>query len=669
MKKLFKGIKRKNRVISLKQEFLSVFLLIGIIPLAIFTCIFFILIKNSIYTNQINSMKQISSMATENIDKWGDSNILLVEEISSSQIVASNNLKDIQTELKSKLAQDSSIKNILFSDKEGNVLVDGLGSKNLNIKKEQYFSEVMKGYTYISDVLIESDSADSFIVFAAPVKKDGQVTGCIINQVKASSMDSIIGNVFFAKSGTVYTFNKKGDITFHPDKEKIMKENINNYNSKELSNSIKYALNGNMNSSSFNVEGQEEIGVYNYIPSLGWGSITTIHTSELYEGFTEVLKVSIPLLGVLILIIIAIAWNRQKRLVTPIEKLANLTKKVANGDLTVTSNVYGAKEIIDIGNDFNEMVSSLKSLTSDIYAKNDYLKKASDNLNNISTSVEESSKEVSRAMNEIAGGSVSQAEKTGGVLSSVMELEDKMGELNGKIIHINSCLDNSKVAISNGENGVDNLKHNTGNQNSLVQDTVKEVEELEKSVGNIDNIIEAIRNVSDQTNLLALNASIEAAKAGESGLGFAVVAEEIGKLAKESHDSTEQISLILKDIRSKADNTTKLMNSMSDSMKLQISIVEKTASIFSEIAVADNNISENVESFNKLIEYINKFASDLLGVVETLSSVSEESAAVTEEVTASSEDQIAMIKKLRESSEGINQIVDELEINIKKFTV
>jgi methyl-accepting chemotaxis protein len=669
MKKLFKGTKRRKKIISLKQEFLSVFLLIGIIPLAIFTCIFFILIRNSIYTNQINSMKQISSMATENMDKWGDNNILLVEEISGSQIVVSNNLKDIQTEFKSKLAQDSSIKNILFSDKEGNVLVDGLGSKNLNIKKEKYFSEVMKGYTYISDVLIESDSADSIIAFAAPVKKDGQVIGCIINQVKTSSIDSIIGNVFFAKSGTVYTFNKNGDITFHPDKEKIMKENVNNYNSKELSNSIKYALNGNMDSSSFKVDGQAEIGVYNYIPSLGWGSITTIHTSELYEGFTKVLKVSIPLLAVLILSIIAIAWNRQKRLVTPIEKIANLTKKVANGDLTVTSNVYGAKEIIDIGNDFNEMVSSLKSLTSDIYTKNDYLKKASDNLNNISTSVEESSKEVSRAMNEIAGGSVSQAEKTGGVLSSVMELEDKMGELNNKIIHINSSLDNSKEALSSGENGVDNLKHNTGNQNLLVQDTVKEVEELEKSVGNIDKIIEAIRNVSDQTNLLALNASIEAAKAGESGLGFAVVAEEIGKLAKESHDSTEQISNILKDIRSKADNTTKLMNSMSDSMKSQISIVEKTASIFSEIAVADDNISENVESFKKLIEYINKFASDLLGVVETLSSVSEESAAVTEEVTASSEGQIVMIKKLRESSEGINKIVDELEINIKKFTV
>ena len=163
-----------NKDMSLKREFLSIFLAIGIIPLIIFSSIFLTVIRSSIYKSEINSMKQISNMVTENIDRWGENNILFVEEMAGSQIIGSGNLNSIQVELKSKLAQDTSIKNIMYVDKDGNVLVDGLGSKNLNIKKEKYFNEVMKGYTYISDILTGTDSISSFIVFTSPIKQNGQ---------------------------------------------------------------------------------------------------------------------------------------------------------------------------------------------------------------------------------------------------------------------------------------------------------------------------------------------------------------------------------------------------------------------------------------------------------------------------------------------------------------
>ncbi|WP_234120437.1 methyl-accepting chemotaxis protein [Clostridium hydrogenum] len=655
--------------ISLKRTSLTTFLFIGIIPLAVFSFIFFIIIKNSIHSNQISAMKQISSMATENVDKWGDDNILLAEDLAGSQVVGSGNLSDIQTEFKAKLAGDTSILNIMYADIQGNVLTDGLGSINLNIKDQSYFNEAIKGNTYVSNVFIDKNSNNPIIVFAAPVKKDNHVIGTIVNEMNVSSIDSVIGNIFFAKHGVIYTFDRKGNITFNPDKTKIMKENIIDSGSDGLKKSAESALRGNMNSSTYSIKGQSEEAVYNYIPSLGWGTMTTIPTSELYAGFIYVLEIAVPLFIILVAGIIVIAWKNAEKLVTPIAELNILTKKVADGDLTVKADINGAKEIVEIGNSFNAMISSLKNLTSDIYIKNDYLKEASENLDSISSSTEDVSKDISKAMEEVAVGATSQANKMEEVLVNVQDLDTKMDELSIKIIEISNALKNSEEALDRGQNDIKSLEASTNRQQSIVKETVKEVNELETSVVNVDKIIGTIGDIAAQTNLLALNASIEAARAGESGKGFAVVAGEVGKLANESQTAANEISTILKDIRSKTNNTTNLMNSLVEAMKLQSETVTKTINLFSDITFADKSITENIQTFNKLIEYISTFSNNVLEVVETLSSISEQCAAATEEVTASTQDQLTMVEKLRKSSIGIGTIVKELEANIEKFKI
>ena len=203
----------------------------------------------------------------------------------------------------------------------------------------------------------------------------------------------------------------------------------------------------------------------------------------------------------------------------------------------------------------------------------------------------------------------------------------------------------------------------------LIKNTVDEVNDLSQYVGNIDRIIEAINEIAEQTNLLALNASIEAARAGEAGKGFVVVAEEVGNLANESQKATQQIADVLNTIRSKADSTTKLMNSINESMQLQLATVEKTLQIFENITKADKKIEDNINSFKELIDFIKDFSGELLALIETLASSAEESAAVAEEVTASSENQIIVVQNVKNESDNIDGIVDSLQVSIEKFKV
>ena len=605
--------KKNNKKISIKIQMLLSFFCIGIIPLLVFAIISGIIITSSMYDSEIRSLRQISSMVTENLDKWGDDNIILVEDIAASQTVLSKNFEAIRSELKNKQAQDMNILNIMYVDTNGNVMADAFGSRNEYIGDEEYFKEACNGYTYVSDVITDSRNNTSFIIFSAPVKVDNVVLGYIINKVNTNSIGESIGKITYSESGQVYTFNSDGDITYHKDSNKIMNENIINSKSKLSEGAVK-ALEGNFNSINYNYNGEKGVAVYNFIPSLKWGTMTTTTNSDIYAGVKNVFLGSIP--GILIIMVLIFVF------------------------------------VLYISKVFGGIISQID---------------ASVELNELAASAEENSRDISKAMDEIAEGSVSQAEKTDDVLNHVRELDVKMNELTEKVDETTNVLELSDKALLKGNNGTVELQKSTEEQFKLVDQAVGQVKELVDFIGNIDVIIETIRDIADQTSMLALNASIEAARAGESGKGFAVVAEEVSKLANESQKATTETADILRNVRDKADMTRKIMISIDEGMKRQTSTVEETMDIFKEITTADNRISENIKSFAGLIEYIKEFSDDLLQLIESLASSSEESAAVAEEVTASSEDQINVVGKVKASGDNILQIVNELKLNIDKF--
>lgn len=660
--------KSERKRISLKTQMITIFLCVGIIPLIIFAIISSIIIKSSMYHSEIMSLKQISSMVTANLDKWGEDNIVLVEDIASSQVVYSNNLDYINSDLKNKKGQNTYITNIMYIDPSGNILADALGSKNVNISGEDYFEDVIREYSYVSDVLFDREKAFPYVIFSSPVKSDNEIIGYIISKVKTSSIEDSIGNIFYSEHGEIFTFNSNGFITYHNNIDKIMTENIFDSPSK-LSEGAKKAIDGNFNSMNYTYNGESGAAVYNFIPSLKWGTMTITPMSDIYQGFNKVILYSIPVIIIILLLILASAFYVLKLITTPISQMVSLTKNVAHGDLTIQCELNGASEMVSIGEDLNEMVQSLKNLVFSISNKSSELKDASITLDELASSAEENSKDISKAMDEIADGSVSQAAKTDDVLNHVRTLDEKMTVLAHKIQETNEALRISDNALLKGNAGTTKLKNNTEEQYKLVGQAVDEVNELSDFVSNIDVIIETISDIAEQTSLLSLNASIEAARAGENGKGFAVVAQEVGKLANESQSATRKTSDILNKIKAKADSTTGLMNSINDGMISHSSTVNETIDIFSEITSADNRISENIKSFNSLIDYIKDFSNELLELIETLASSAEESAAVAEEVTASSDEQIAVVEKVKESGNNILKIVDELKINIEKFNI
>lgn len=195
------------------------------------------------------------------------------------------------------------------------------------------------------------------------------------------------------------------------------------------------------------------------------------------------------------------------------------------------------------------------------------------------------------------------------------------------------------------------------------------VEKLTNSAKDIGSFVESIENIAEQTNLLALNAAIEAARAGEAGRGFAVVADEVRKLADQSRQSTEEINTLMNSIQEESMLAIESMGIMKKVSADQNTAVNKTDSAFSDIANAIDSIVLKINDVNQAVAKMQNDKTEVISAIENISAVSEQTAAFSEEVAATSEQQLKYIEDMRDASGRLDNLVNELADKLSKYKI
>jgi len=190
---------------------------------------------------------------------------------------------------------------------------------------------------------------------------------------------------------------------------------------------------------------------------------------------------------------------------------------------------------------------------------------------------------------------------------------------------------------------------------------------LQQQSQEIEHILSTITNIAGQTNLLALNASIEAARVGEHGKGFAVVALEVRKLADLSHNSSQQISVLLNDIATNIHQASAAMNTSMEQVEHGARAVNSAGETFEGIVGALQSVNEQVHEVSAAAEQMSASSEQVAASLDELARIGQNASQNSQSVAASSEEQMAMMQEISGSASTLRDMAIELDQEVKKF--
>ncbi|SET41318.1 MULTISPECIES: HAMP domain-containing methyl-accepting chemotaxis protein [Marinobacter] len=334
---------------------------------------------------------------------------------------------------------------------------------------------------------------------------------------------------------------------------------------------------------------------------------------------------SMVIIAVVLVIVILgalIAWILTRSITRPIHQAVALATRVADGDLqeTVTS---------DRGDELGQLLSALGTMVTS-------LRELVRHINASATNIASSAEELSTVTAETSQGVTQQRDQTDQVATAMNEMVATVNDVARSAEDAFSAANTANEKAAAGESAVEETLSYVSELNTQVEQVAERLRGLQKDSENIGTVLDVIKSVAEQTNLLALNAAIEAARAGEQGRGFAVVADEVRSLAQRTQSSASEIETLISNLVNSTEDSVTTMERGTTLAGQTLDSARTTGETIREIAAAVGNISQYNSQIATAAEQQTSVAEDINQNVTQIRDVSDQSATAAEQISSSS---------------------------------
>ncbi len=523
-----------------------------------------------------------------------------------------------------------------------NVLkTDGERAVGTTVSQPVYDAVVRQGKPFYGRAWVVNDWYNTAY---EPIKNpNGQVIGILYTGVKEKDSEKLrqaILSVEIGKTGYLYTMDSEGILRVHPASEG--KSIAQHPFCQEMLANIPNIMNGETGWVTYewdrNGKLAPKIVAYKYFKEWDWIIASGSYLDEFTSGAQQVASTVIFVSLAVIIAGAIIGWLLANSIVKPLNRVSDMLKDIAQGEGDLTKRIQhnSRDELGNLANWFNTFIDKL----------HDIIFQVADNTEQLASAATE----ISASAEQLSAGVREQTSQTSQVSSAVEEMTASIIE---STKNTTDAAEKAQEAAGKSQEGSRLAADTSSGMQEIVESssvTSANIEQLAEKATAIGEIIKVIDDIADQTNLLALNAAIEAARAGEQGRGFAVVADEVRKLAERTTKATKEVAETIKGIQVDVGTAN---NQISESK----GIVDKGRSLVEQTGQSLQEIFQSVESVQEMMRLVSSAAEEQSSAAEQISKSVENVDRITKESANGAEQAAAAAEQLNRQADNLRQLV------------